>query len=161
MHKSNINIRMLNKIEHLSASEKQLIMDAPILVSTLVSGADGDFSKEEIAQAAKIIHIKTYSETRDVSGVYKSIDAYSEDTINSLIEVLPSSTLERTQYLTDQLKGLNDIFTKLDADFAHELYTSLKELAFYVSNAGDLGVGLRSEQEKELAKLSFLNAPAV
>ena len=96
-----------------------------------------------------------------MSGVYKSIDAYSEDTLNSLIEVLPSSTLERTQYLTDQLKGLNDIFTKLDADFAHELYTSLKELAFYVSNAGDLGVGLRSEQEKELAKLSFLNAPAV
>lgn len=152
---------MLNKIEHLSASEKQLIMDAPILVSTLVSGADGDFSKEEIAQAAKIIHIKTYSETRDVSGVYKSIDGYSEDTINSLIDILPASTLERTQYLTDQLKGLNTIFPKLDADFAHELYTSLKELAFYVSNAGDLGVGLRSEQEKEIAKLSFLNAPAV
>lgn len=160
MRKSNINIRMLSKIEHLSSSEKQLIMNAPVLISALISGADGDFAPEEIAQAVKIIHIKTYSETRDVSGVYKQVDGHTADAIDQIISVLPESTLERTQYLTDLLKGLNDIFPKLDNSFAYELYTSLRELAFYVSNAGDLGVGMRSEQEKDLAKLSFLNAPA-
>jgi hypothetical protein len=64
---------MLSKIEHLSSSEQQLILNAPVLISALISGADGDFAPEEIAQAVKIIHIKTYSETRDVSGVYKYV----------------------------------------------------------------------------------------
>ncbi len=151
---------MLSKIEHLSPSEKQLILDAPILVSTLVAGADGEFSHEEISKAAKIIHIKSYSETRDVSGIYDSIDAYTEDTIDSLIQVLPSNTAERNQQLIARLSGLNDIFPKLDETFAYDLYKSLRELAFYVSNADDIGLGIVSEREKEMAKLSFLNAPA-
>lgn len=151
---------MLSKIEHLSSSEQQLILNAPVLISALISGADGDFAHEEIAQAVKIIHVKTYSETRDVSGVYKSVDGHTEDAIDQIIEVLPKSTFERTQYLIDTLKGLNPIFHKLEFNFANELFHSLRELAFYVSNAGDLGVGLRSEQERELAKLSFLEAPS-
>ncbi|MCC6817710.1 MAG: hypothetical protein IT245_02305 [Bacteroidia bacterium] len=151
---------MLSKIEHLSSSEKQLVMNAPVLISALVAGADGEFAPEEIAQAIKIIHVKTYSETRDVSGVYKALDGHTEDAIDQILEVLPSSTLERTQYLSDTLIGLNDIFPKLEPKFANDLYTSLRELAYYVSNAGDLGIGMRSEQEKELAKLSFLHVPS-
>lgn len=151
---------MLSKIEHLSSSERQLILNAPVLVSALVAGADGEFASEEIAQAVKIIHIKTYSETRDISGVYKSVDGHTEEAIDMIVSVLPEKTLERTQYLVDTLKGLNDIFPKLDPQFANDLYVSLRELAYYVSNAGDLGVGMRSEQEKELAKLSFLMSPS-
>jgi hypothetical protein len=76
-----------------------------------------------------------------------------------LISSLPESTTERNEMLISMLKGLNDIFPKLDNVFAHDLYSSLKELAFYVSNAGDdLGLSIRSEQEKEMAQLSFLDA---
>lgn len=152
---------MLSKIEHLSPSDRELVLNAPVLISALISGADGEFSQEEITQAARIIHIKTYSETRDVSGVYKSVDGYTEESILNIIRTLPTSTLERTQFLIDKLKGLNHIFPQLDSNFALDLYTSLRELAFYVSNTGDLGVGMRSEQEKELAKLEFLNVPEV
>ena len=151
---------MLNKIEHLSNSEKQLVLSAPILVSALIAGSDGEFYPSEIKEAVKIIHIKTYSETRDVSGVYKTIDGHTEEAIDQLIDNLPESTLERNALLIEQLKGLNAIFPKLEEGFAADLYTSLKELAFYVSNAGDLGVGMRADQEKEMAKLSFLNLPA-
>lgn len=151
---------MLSKIEHLSSAEKQLIVNAPLLVSALVAGSDGEFMPEEISQAVKIIHIKTYSETRDVSGVYKAIDAHSEEAIDMLIDSLPESTLDRNLFLIEQLTELNAIFPKLDEVFATDLFNSLKELAFYVSNAGDLGVGMRSEQEKEMAKLSFLSLPS-
>jgi len=150
---------MLSKIEHLSNSEKNLILEAPVLVSALVAGADGEFHPEEIAKAVKIIHVKTYSETRDVSGVYKEVDAHTEDSIDALIDALPENTLLRNEMLINRLKGLNSIFPKLDPDFASELHKSLRELAYYVSNAGDLGVGMRTDQEKEMAKLSFLDAP--
>jgi hypothetical protein len=152
---------MLSKIEHLSASDKNLILEAPILVSALVAGSDGEFHPNEIAKAVKIIHIKTYSETRDVSGVYQTIDQHTEDTIDSLISSLPVDTRLRNETLISELKKLNSIFPKLDPKFANELYHSLRELAYYVSNAGDLGVGLRSEQEKEMSKLSFLKEPVV
>lgn len=148
---------MLGKIEHLTPEERQLIMDAPLLISTLVAGADGEFLPEEISKAVKIIHIKTYSETRDISGVYKAIAAHSEAYIDELIESLPANTDERNRLLVDRLKGLNGIFPKLDDDFAHDLLSSLRELAYYVSQAGDLGIGMRTEQEKEMAKLPFLS----
>ena len=150
---------MLSKIEHLSSAEKNLIVNAPLLISALVSGSDGEFTPSEIQQAVKIIHIKTYSETRDVSGVYKTVDGHTEESIEMLISSLPESTTERNEMLISMLKGLNDVFPKLDNVFAHDLYSSFKELAFYVSNAGDdLGLSIRSEQEKEMAQLSFLDA---
>jgi len=148
---------MHSKIEHLSAGEKKLVINAPILVTALISGADGEFHTDEIKQAVKIIHIKTYSETRDVSGVYKSIDGHSEEMIDDLINHLPKTSWERNNIIVEELKGLNRIFPKLDEEFAHELFKSLKELAYYVSNAGNLGIDFHSEQEKEFVKLDFLH----
>jgi len=157
LRKSNESIYMDNKINHLSKTEQELIHIAPILISALVSGADGEFHPDEIAKAVKIIHIKSYSETKAVSGVYQNIVAHSEEMIDSLISNLPESTLERNDVLIDKLKGLNDIFTKLDIDFALDLLKSLKELAYYVSVAGNDGIGFQNDQEKEIAKLPFLN----
>lgn len=150
---------MNHKIEHLSKTEKELVLTAPILISALISGADGEFHADEIKKAVKIIHIKSYSETRDVSGVYKTIQVQSEETIETLINALPESTLERNEVLINQLKGLNDVFPKLDVDFAHDLYVSLKELAYYVSVAGNSGIGFQNDMEKELVKLPFLQEP--
>lgn len=152
---------MHSKISHLTAQEQDLIMQAPILVATLISGADGNFDHSEIAKAVKIIHIKSYAETNNVRGVYKDIDAQSEELIETLIAALPSETFERTNILVKQLEGLNQIFPQLDHQFAVDLYKSLRELAYYVSHAhdGDLGIGFHNEQEKHLAHLDFLHAP--
>lgn len=152
---------MHSKIEHLSTAEKQLIHDAPLLVTALIAGADGDFHDAEIKKAVKIIHIKTYSEGKDVRGVYKDIDAHSEEMIDDLIHSLPSVPYERTQFLKEKLSGLNQIFPKIDGVFASELHKSLKELAFYVSRAhdGDIGIGYHNEQEKHLVQLDFIIEP--
>jgi hypothetical protein len=152
---------MHSKIEHLSAKEKHLVLNAPILVTALIAGSDGEFHTDEIKQAVKIIHIKTYSETRDVSGVYKSIDGHSEEMIDELISQLPKTSTERNHAIVEQLKGLNEIFPKLDEKFAHDLVHSLRELAYYVGNAGDMGVSYHSDQEKHYVKLNFLHLPKV
>jgi len=152
---------MHSKIEHLSTSEKQLIHDAPLLVTALIAGADGDFQDAEIKKAVKIIHIKTYSEGKDVRGVYKDLDGHSEEMIDELIHSLPSGAYERTQLLKEKLSGLNAIFHKIDAVFASELHKSLRELAFYVSRShdGEIGIGYHNEQEKHLVHLDFIHEP--
>lgn len=153
---------MHSKIEHLSSAEKKLVLDAPILITALIAGADGDFHYDEIKKAVKIIHVKTYSEPRDVRGVYKSIDKHSEEMIDSLINHLPKTAKERNAILVERLQELNYVFPKLDAKFAHELYASLRELAYYVSNGGQLGsIDYHSEDEKHYAKLDFLNKPQI
>ncbi len=152
---------MHNKIAHLSTSEKQLIHDAPLLVTVLIAGADGDFQDAEIKKAVKIIHIKTYSEGKDVRGVYTDLDGHSEEMIDELIHSLPSGAYERTQILKEKLSGLNLIFNKIDTVFASELHKSLRELAFYVSRAhdGEIGIGYHNEQEKQLVHLDFIHEP--
>jgi hypothetical protein len=135
------------------------VLNAPVLVTALISGADGDFHADEIRKAVKIIHIKTYSETRDVSGVYKSLDGHSEEAIDDLIRHLPKAASERNSIIIEELKGLNEIFPKLDNDFSHDLFKSLRELAYYVSNAGNMGIDFHSEQEKQFVKLDFLHVP--
>ncbi len=153
---------MHSKIEHLSTAEKQLILDAPLLVTALIAGSDGDFDDAEIKKAIKIIHIKTYSESKDVRGVYKDIDAHSEEMIDDLIHSLPSVTYDRTLFLKEKLSGLNQIFPKIDVIFASELHKSLRELAFYVSRAqdGEIGIGYHNEQEKHLVHLDFIHEPS-
>ncbi len=152
---------MHSKISHLTAQEQDLINQAPILVATLISGADGNFDQFEIAKAVKIIHIKSYAETKNVRGVYKDIDTNSEELIETLIAALPAETFERTNLLVSRLEGLNEIFPKLDQHFAVDLYKSLRELAYYVSHAhdGSLGIGFHNEQEAHLAHLDFLKTP--
>lgn len=150
---------MHSKIEHLSTEEKQLIHDAPILITVLISGADGNFDHAEIKKAVSIIHIKSFSEAKDVRGVYKNIDAHSEENIEALIHSLPSQSSDRTTVLKKKLSGLNAIFPKLDHHFAIDLYKSLRELAYYVSRAhdGDLGIGFHNEREEKLVQLDFLH----
>ena len=131
------------------------------MVTALIAGADGDFQDAEIKKAVKIIHIKTYSEGKDVRGVYKDLDGHSEEMIDELIHSLPSGAYDRTQILKEKLSGLNSIFHKIDAVFASELHKSLRELAFYVSRAhdGEIGIGYHNEQEKQLVHLDFIHEP--
>jgi hypothetical protein len=151
---------MNNKIQHLSNEEQTLILNAPIYVSALISGVDGEFHPEEIKKAVNIIHIKSFSETKDIRGVYAESNQESEEKIEMLIDALPIATSERNDVLIQKLSGLNDIFPKLDSTFAFDLYNSLRELAYYVSTASESEMtGFQNELEKEVAKLPFLNAP--
>jgi hypothetical protein len=109
--KSNVNIFKNNKIQHLSNEEQTLILNAPIYVSALISGVDGEFHPEEIKKAVNIIHIKSFSETKDIRGVYSESNQESEEKIEMLIDALPTSTSERNDVLIQKLSGLNDIFT--------------------------------------------------
>ena len=152
---------MHSKIEHLSAQEQQLVLDAPIMVTVLIAGADGKFHQSEIKQAVKIIHTKSYSEEKDVRGIYKEIDSHTEEAIDELIQQLPESLTERTHELTTRLAALNHVLPKLEPHLAKDLYKSLREMAYYISHShgATLGIDFHTEMAKELVQLKMIQEP--
>lgn len=152
---------MLEHIKNLSENEKNLVLNAPLYVTVLVAGADGEISGDEKNRAIELIHTKTFSESYELREIYQQLDYKSSDELRKLIAALPESTQERNQYLSDLLAELNGVFPKLEPHFAKQLYKSLKEFAHYIATAegGFWGVGSVSPAERAVVKLPMLQDP--
>lgn len=152
---------MLYHISKLSQDDQELVKKAPLLVSILVAGSDGEIEKEEIERAVSLIHTKSFSEASDIRHLYKEIDHDVESTLNLIIGSLPTDAAEREKVFSDELAGLNTIFAKLDAQIATDFYNSLRKFAVSVAqvSGGILGMGSINYQEKEMVKLPMLTAP--
>lgn len=153
---------MLEHINSLSAEEKNLIIHAPVYVSLLIAGADGDISSEEKNRMLELIHTKTFSERFELRELYKSLDADAANDMRKIIAALPEVTAERNEYLSDMIARLNKIFGKVEHNFAVQLYNSLREFAAYIANAdgGWWGVGATSDVERAFVKLPMLTDPS-
>ena len=153
---------MLNHIQNLTEEEKELILNAPLFVSLLIAGADGNIDSDEKNRALELIHTKTFSERYELREMYKTLDRNAADEMRDMLAALPENTEERNQHLSDMLSRLNDIFPKLDASFAISLYENLRQFAHYVATAegGWWGVGSIGTAEKVFVKLPMLNNPA-
>lgn len=152
---------MFEYIHNLSESEKNLVLNAPLYVTILVAGADGEISHEEKKKAIEIIHIKSFAEGYEMREIYKNLEYDVAHELRTLIAALPEATTERNQYLSDLLAGLNQIFPKLDKNFAVKYYKSLREFAHYIAHAegGFWGVASVSSAEKEVVKLPMIMDP--
>lgn len=153
---------MLNQFTSLSQAEKDLILHAPLYVSVLIAGADGNINTDEKNRILELIHTKTFSERYELRELYKELDHDAAAELRQLIATVPNNTEERNALLSDKIAGLNKIFTKVDHAFAVQLYNSLKEFASYVATAdgGWWGIGAVTAAEKDLIKLPMLENPA-
>lgn len=152
---------MLNHLTTLSQAEKDLVLHAPLYVSLLIAGADGDINNHEKERILELIHTKTFSERYELREMYKEIDHDAASEMRRMIAELPESTEERNSLLSNKIAGLNSVFNKVDHGFAVQLYNSLRQFAAYVATAdgGWWGIGSVTQAEKDLAKLPMLNNP--
>lgn len=153
---------MLYHISKLHRDEQELVKKAPLLVSILVAGADGEVDDAEIERTVSLIHTKAFSETSDIRHLYKEIDHDVELKLKEILSQLPKEMVEREKVLTEELKGLNVIFTKLESHLAIDLYKSLKNFGLRVAqtSGGVFGMNTVKYHEGEMAKLPMLNDPA-
>ena len=86
---------MLYHISKLHRDEQELVKKAPLLVTILVAGADGEVDSEEINKAANLIHTKAFFEASDIRHLYKEIDHDVEASLNTLLKELPTDAIER------------------------------------------------------------------
>ncbi len=152
---------MLYQLEKLTDDEKQLVLDAPALVTILIAGADNNFEDAEIQKSLSLVHVKTYSESLEIGDLYKEIERDHESELRRLFGELSDSQAAREKQLVDRLSDLNPVLAKLDASFAHKFYDSLLSFAGYIARAagGVFGVDRVSPQEKKFVKLPMLQDP--
>ncbi len=152
---------MLDHIHHLTQEEKDLVLQAPVYVSLLIAGADGNFQQEEQKRILELVHTKTFSEQYELRELYASLNHNLAEHLRHMMASLPEDTEERQAMLSGLLGRLNDIFPRLEQFFARQLYKSLREFAHYIAHAdgGFWGISAVSDAERQWVKLPMLNEP--
>lgn len=154
---------MKYQLQNLTEEERQLVLDAPILVAILIGGSDNDYDEEEITRTIELINTKTFSETADLRELYKELDKAAEERLMTLCDNLPEDVLVREKQLSERLAKLNDVFPKMERKYSLHFYNSLKDFAVHVANASGSAFGTDNigDREKNLLGLDMLNKPEV
>ena len=153
---------MIPEFKSLNAQEQNLMLNAPILVTLLIAGAEGNIEKKEIDWGAKIIHFKAEDKDAVLQNYCKEVDIIFNDTMDNFIKSLPENPEERGIKINSELKKINNILPKIDKKFASTFYKGLKVLAIQVAKAagGIWGYGSVSPQEQKYIDLDVINPPA-
>lgn len=152
---------MIKEFEKLRQDEIDVLIKAPVYVAILIAGADGNIDKSERKEAIEIAKSKQVRAREQLIDYYKEVGASFEKNFNSIMDVLPDNSEERTEIITIELRKLNFIFPKIDRNFSVKLYASLKELAKKIAEAsgGVLGYLSVSYEESKLMELRMINDP--
>jgi len=150
---------MIPEFEPLREDEREVLLDAPVLVAILIAGADGKIDKSEKKQAVDIARTKQSRAREQLSEYFKIVGERFEDRFFKLVDELPADTEERNQKVSIELRKLNFILPKIDKNFGIKLHASLKDLAKKIAEAsgGVLGYLSVSYEEAKLMELRMIN----
>jgi hypothetical protein len=131
-----------------------------LLVCILIAGADGYIDRKEIKKAIKIVQKKRKG-TSPVSMLFKEVAKDFEDKLKVLEQGYPYEATQRTPLLSEELNGLNALWSKLPSDFTKGYYEILIMLAQEVasSSGGLLGIRKIGAEEAKLVKLTMIKNP--
>lgn len=149
---------MAHQLATLSASEKELVYKAPLLVCILIAGADGKIDDREIGEAMAIARDRQWVD-RALTSFYLEVSEDFEDKIKMLIQSYPFRREERNKSISAELSGLNFLWSKLDAQFSVPFYESLKFLANRIASSSGGFFQKVSQEEKELLDLPMIAYP--
>lgn len=153
---------MLYQLENLNSKEKDLVLNAPALVTILIAGADNQIDESEKAKAYKVVSVRAFSEKPDLKDIYGEISLDFDQQLDQIINTLPSNKEEREKIIVGLLSELSGVFGKVDLKFAKNFKTSLVSFAHRVANAsgGVWGLNSVSDSEKEWLDLPMIVLPA-
>jgi len=154
---------MLKEFKILSEDEITLLIDAPALITILIGGADGNLDEKEITWAAKIKSYRSTKENSILKDYYLKASINFVEKIEGFLKVLPEELNERNKAISERLRGINNVFRKIDNTFAIELYKSYRTYAEQIAKAsgGFLGFSNISTEEKVFLELSMIKNPEI
>ena len=152
---------MIREFKNLSEEEARSLIDAPVLVSLLIAGADEEVDEKEKDKSIKIAHFRAQNPESILKDYYAEVDKYFEQSFSQYMESLPKDSSSRNHFISSRLEKLNEILPKLDNEFACEFYKSLVSYAKRVAEAsgGVLGYGSVNAAESEWMDLKMINPP--
>ena len=126
---------MINEFETLSAKEKELLFQAPVLVSLLSTSADPEVKTVQKADAIQLAHLKTFTANPLLIDYYNEVEKTFTCNFESLSKkYTPSGTVNRDA-LKEEIKTVNILIGKLKPSFAAVLHESLTKYAAHVKQA--------------------------
>lgn len=145
----------------LDDNEKDHLSVLPIYITVLIASADGKIDQAEIKKALELS--QSGQESADLDEYYGTVYTDYEEKLKLLVDSLPKQMEARTTFLLRQLTKANDIFSKIDKEFACKLYHSFKELAHKIAAAsgGVLGFGKIGFEESKFIELHMIHDPAL
>ena len=144
--------------QNLPKEELQLLLDAPILVTILIGGADGNLDTQEKNWGEKLAQIRAKSNDSFLQDYYELAAKDFSERLEFIFSTFPDEPEERCDMISEILSHLNDIYKHLDINFVIELNKSLRSFAQQIAEAsgGILGFGAESYQEQQWVDLGMI-----
>ncbi len=154
---------MISVFNSLSQIEQELVYKAPILVSILIAGADGDIDRKEIQEGIVQAKKRQKYGNFELKGFYEEVETDFEDKLKILLQSYPSEVAKRNLLIEKELSQLNSLLPKLKNDFALQYYHSLCALALKIaqSSGGLLGMKTIGDAEALYVKLPMIKDPSI
>ncbi len=151
---------MIAELKSLSKLELELLIKAPLLVSILIGGADGEIDRSEIEGAIAAAQKMARSKS-SLKAYYESVLEDFEDKLKVIIQDYPSKPEKRGEEISEELAGLNIIFNKVEGALSLDIYESLKSLAHNIakSSGGFFGMKSIGVEEARYVELKMILPP--
>jgi hypothetical protein len=152
---------MVPELKKLSNEELEMLIKAPLLVSILIAGADGQIDRSEIKGAINTTKKKAQGNS-SLKAFYEGVSEDFEDKLKVIIQGYPSTPDARCAQIENELKLLNPIFAKVEGKLSAEIYNSLKSLALNIAKSSGGLFGFTSSigpEEARYVELSMINPP--
>lgn len=152
---------MIEEFKTLRDDEIEVLLNAPVLVSILIAGADDKIDNSEIKQAVEIANNKQSRAREQLIDYYKEVGTTFYDKFVKYVDTMPKDAGARNEQITQELRKLNHILPKIDRNFAIKLHASLRDMAKKVAEAsgGLLGYMSVSYEEAKLMELKMIEDP--
>lgn len=152
---------MIKEFENLNTSEVELMFKAPILVSILVAGADGNIDNKEI-HSGMVTEKKRQAKAKGgLLEFYNVVAEDFEDKLKVIVQTYPTDSALRNTMIANELSALSNVLNKLDGAFAVDLYHNLREIARGIakSSGGLLGLNAIGDEEIKYVDLPMIKMP--
>jgi len=153
---------MIPQFDRLSQEEQEFMYKAPILVSILIAGADGDIDRSEIREGLAQAKKRNRNASMELMDLYRQISEDFEDKLKIVLRNYPLEASQRNSLISEELTRLNSLFSKLDKSFANQYYKSICDIAMKVakSSGGLLGMKSVGSAEARYVKLPMIKDPS-
>ena len=154
---------MIPQFGRLSNDEVEFMYKAPILVSILIAGADGEIDRNEIREGLIQAKKKQKSSSMELMELYREIGEDFEDKLKIVLQGYPVEVTQRNAMITEELARLNAVLPKLDKNFSTQYYQSICDLALKIaqSSGGLLGMKSVGAAEARYVKLPMVKDPSI
>lgn len=125
----------MNPFDKLSAQENKELLTFPAYISMLAACRNDKLDEAEKKSAIKFAHTKTFTCDPLLSEFYKEADSVFESTIDELDKNLPKEAMSRETAIKKELANLENIASKLGAEYAKVIHRSMESFTKHVSKA--------------------------